>query len=149
MILEYLYYDVFTSQNSLPAGVGGVNIDINKSVALSDNVIGCYQIASAIGTYQLDSFATSYVDNSSWWYQLGSNQYPLQIKIIIRPARIMTLLLPIIDLAEPISALTGSGFLHYYAVYGPSMASLWPLPPRPLHGPSIKNTCSARGGTRT
>ncbi len=53
--LEYVYYyDVFTSQNSLSAGVGGVNIDINKSVALSDNVIGCYQIASAIGTYQLE-----------------------------------------------------------------------------------------------
>ncbi len=38
--LEYVYYDVFTSQNSISSGVGGVNIDINKSVALADNVIG-------------------------------------------------------------------------------------------------------------
>ena len=95
--LEYVYYDVFTSQNSLSAGVNGVNIDINKSVARTDNVIECYQIASAIGTYQLDSFATSYVDNSSWWYQLGSNQYPQQTKLITRPARIITLLLALID----------------------------------------------------
>jgi hypothetical protein len=83
--LEYVYYDVFTSQNSLSAGVNGVNIDINKSVARTDNVIECYQIAS------------SYVDNSSWWYQLGSNQYPQQTKLITRPARIITLLLALID----------------------------------------------------
>jgi hypothetical protein len=118
--LEYLYYDVFTSQNSISTGVGSVNIDINKSVALADNVIGCYQLAGAIGTYQNDSFATHYVDNSSWWYQLGSNQYPLQ-KIDNSTSAYHNALVTYNRLVEPISALTGNGFLNYYAIYAQTL----------------------------
>ena len=75
--LEYLYTDVFTIQNSQPAGASQLNIDINKSVALADSVIGCVQPQASINVGNQDTFATKYVAGS-WWYMLGSNQYPLQ-----------------------------------------------------------------------
>jgi hypothetical protein len=75
--LEYLYEDVFTSQNSQPSNSTQVNIDINKSVALADSVISCVQNQQDIGNGVADSFGTVYREGS-WWYMLGSNQYPLQ-----------------------------------------------------------------------
>ena len=75
--LEYLYTDIFTSQNSQPSNTSQLNIDINKSVALADSVIGCIQPQANIIDGTVDTFATSY-QAGSWWYMLGSNQYPLQ-----------------------------------------------------------------------
>lgn len=74
--LEYLYSDIFTSQNSLSSDSTQVNIDVNKSVALCEFALGCVQFNSSLNNYASDGFATSYYD-SSFWYQLGSNQYPL------------------------------------------------------------------------
>ena len=74
--LEYLYSDIFTSQNSLPSDSSQVNIDVNKSVALCEFALGCVQFNSQLNNYASDGFSTAYFD-SSFWYQLGSNQYPL------------------------------------------------------------------------
>jgi hypothetical protein len=75
--LEYLYEDVFTSQNSQPSNNSQVNIDINKSVALADSVISCVQNQQDIGDPLKDSFGTVYREGS-WWYSLGSLNFPVQ-----------------------------------------------------------------------
>ena len=77
--LEYLYTDIFTSKNSQPSNTSQLNVDINKSVALASECIGCYQLQSDIGAFASDSFRTEY-NQGSWWYLLGSNQFP-QVKI--------------------------------------------------------------------
>jgi hypothetical protein len=75
--LEYLYEDVFTSQNSQPSNNSQVNIDINKSVALADSVISCVQNQQDIGNPLSDSFGSVYREGS-WWYSLGSLNFPVQ-----------------------------------------------------------------------
>jgi hypothetical protein len=89
--LEYLYTDIFTSQNSNPSLNSQVNIDINKSVALADSVIGCVQAQASINVGTQDTFATPYVPGS-WWFMLGSNQYPLQKVDVIKSAYAQALL---------------------------------------------------------
>ena len=75
--LEYVYRDIFTSQNSQPSDSTTVNIDINRSVGFCEKAIAMVQLASSINNIETDSFSTNYYP-SSWWYTLGSNQYPNQ-----------------------------------------------------------------------
>lgn len=89
--LEYLYTDIFTSSNSSPSNNSQINIDINKSVALADSVIACIQPQDSINTGLADTFATEYLDGS-WWFMLGSNQYPLQKVEITKSAYCQALL---------------------------------------------------------
>jgi hypothetical protein len=89
--LEYLYTDVFTSSNYNPSLNSQVNIDINKSVALADSVIACIQPQASINLGTADTFATPYLDGS-WWFMLGSNQYPLQKVEITKSAYCQALL---------------------------------------------------------
>jgi hypothetical protein len=49
---------------------------VNKSVALCEYALGCNQFNNTQNQYAGDGFSTSYFDGS-WWFQLGSNQYPL------------------------------------------------------------------------
>lgn len=75
--LEYVYRDIFTSQNSQPSDSTTVNIDINRSVGFCEKAIAMVQLASSINNIETDSFSANYYP-SSWWYTLGSNQYPNQ-----------------------------------------------------------------------
>jgi len=73
--LEYLYLDLFTSTNSQSANNSAVNIDVNKSVALLNEALTVVQSQAQLNNYTADQFATAYVQGS-WWYQLGSMQFP-------------------------------------------------------------------------
>jgi hypothetical protein len=75
--LEYLYLDLFTSTNSQSANNTTVNIDVNKSVALLNEAITVVQLQSQLNTLYDDQFKTTYYPGS-WWYQLGSQQFPNQ-----------------------------------------------------------------------
>ena len=130
--LEYLYTDIFTSQNSNPSLNSQVNIDINKSVALADSVIGCVQRQSSIIDGTKDSFGTQYY-NGSWWYMLGSNQYPLQKVDVSKSAYAQALLTfdkfshPNNDSALVLGVITAggvveeSGFVSTYGIYSQSL----------------------------
>ena len=124
--LEYLYTDIFTSQNSQPSLNSQLNIDINKSVALADSVIGCIQPQASINVGNLDSFGTPYL-NGSWWYMLGSNQYPLQKVEIEKSAYAQALLTfdkfshPNNDSAINFGTPITTGFLGTYGIYSQSL----------------------------
>jgi hypothetical protein len=75
--LEYIYKDIFTSQNSQPSDSSALNIDINRSVGFADHATTAIQLASHINSTAYDSFASVYYPGN-WWYTLGSNQYPNQ-----------------------------------------------------------------------
>ena len=75
--LEYVYKDIFTSQNSQPSDSSSINIDINRSVGYADHATCCIQLASHVSSTTFDSFTSVYYPGN-WWYTLGSNQYPNQ-----------------------------------------------------------------------
>jgi hypothetical protein len=123
--LEYLYTDIFTSQNSNPSLNSQVNIDINKSVALADSVIGCVQTQADINDGTEDTFATPYLAGS-WWYMLGSNQYPLQ-KVDVTKSAYCQALLTFDKFSHPnndsalVYAGANGGFTDAYGVYSQSL----------------------------
>jgi hypothetical protein len=78
--LEYLYTDIFTSRNSTPSLTSSVNIDINKSVSYCQKALALIQRNDYQNTTAEDSFVTPYLPGS-WWFQLGSMQYPSNQKI--------------------------------------------------------------------
>lgn len=73
--LEYVYKDIFTSQNSHPSNTSQVNIDINKSVTFADTAFAVVQDTDNISSILEDSFDTDY-RRGKWDFQLGSNHYP-------------------------------------------------------------------------
>ena len=73
--LEFVYKDIFCSQNAHPSNTNQINVDINKSVAFADTVIAVVQETSSLTEPTSDSFATDYVDGK-WDFTLGSNHYP-------------------------------------------------------------------------
>jgi len=73
--LEYVYKDVFTSQNSHPSNTSQLNIDINKSVAFASEALAVVQDTASLTTLLEDSFDTDYLPGK-WDYTLGSNHYP-------------------------------------------------------------------------
>jgi hypothetical protein len=81
--LEYIYKDVFTSQNSQPSNSTQVNVDINKSVAFADHVMALIQDQADLTDPDKDSFATGY-QASRWDFTLGSIHYP-NVKITDLP----------------------------------------------------------------
>ena len=78
--LEYLYRDIFTSRTASPAATSVVNVDINKSVSYASRVSAILSKNSTQNNLATDAFANAYLAGS-WWYQLGSNQYPSNQKI--------------------------------------------------------------------
>ena len=78
--LEYLYSDIFTSRTSNNTNASEVNVDINKSVAYCEKVIGIMLINFNQNNLSSDGYTTPY-NRGSWWYQLGSNQYPSNQKV--------------------------------------------------------------------
>ena len=123
--LEYLYTDIFTSSNSNPSLNSQVNIDINKSVALADSVIACIQPQASINLGTADTFATEYLDGS-WWFMLGSNQYPVQRVEITKSAYCQALLTfdkfshPNNDSALVYEGANGT-WLQNYGIYSQSL----------------------------
>jgi hypothetical protein len=78
--IEYLFKDVFTSRSTNPANSTAINVDINKSVSYASKVMAILQSNESQNNIAQDSFGTPY-QPASWWYQLGSNQYPSNQKI--------------------------------------------------------------------
>ena len=78
--LEYLYKDIFTSRNTAPSASSAINVDINKSVSYADRVFAIIQENLTQNDIQTDSYNTPY-KSGSWWFQLGSNQFPSIQKI--------------------------------------------------------------------
>jgi len=78
--LEYLYRDVFTSRTASPNATSVVNVDINKSVSYASRVVASINDNNRQNSLAADAFAIPY-KQGSWWYQLGSNQYPSNQKI--------------------------------------------------------------------
>jgi hypothetical protein len=115
--LEYLYSDIFTSQNSQTSDSTIVNIDVNKSVALCESALGCNQFNFTQNAYALDSFSTSYF-SGSWWFQLGSNQYPL-VKVDLDKTAYAQALVCFDKFANSLepSATTFANFLSSEGVY--------------------------------
>jgi hypothetical protein len=75
--LEYVYRDIFTSQNSQPSDSTTINVDLNRSVGFADHAFTSIQTQSQQNNVAVDSFTAPYYDGD-WWYTLGSNQYPNQ-----------------------------------------------------------------------
>ncbi len=75
--LEYLYTDIFTSQNSHPGQNASVNLDINKSVAFCNGAYCVTQDQTSLNNIGDDAMICPY-KTGSWWYSLGSNHYPNQ-----------------------------------------------------------------------
>jgi len=78
--LEYLYKDIFTSRSSTPSNSSSINIDVNKAVSYADKVYGVIVNNDTQNNILTDSFSTPYKDGS-WWYSLGSSQFPSNQKI--------------------------------------------------------------------
>lgn len=78
--LEYLYTDIFTSRTSNNTNASAVNVDVNKSVAYCEKVSAVIQLNYLQNNLTSDGYTTPY-QRGSWWYQLGSNQYPSNQKI--------------------------------------------------------------------
>lgn len=78
--LEYLYRDIFTSRTASPSATSVVNVDINKSVSYASRVVATLDDNNRQNSLAHDAFSTPY-KSGSWWYQLGSNQYPSNQKI--------------------------------------------------------------------
>jgi hypothetical protein len=75
--LEYIYNDIFTSISSQPSDSTVVNIDINKSCGFATSAVTAIRRASSLTSLAYDAFKLTYAP-ASYWYLLGSNQYPLQ-----------------------------------------------------------------------
>lgn len=80
MALEYVYKDLFTSQNTSPSLTNAVNIDINKAVSYADNVVTAIQDTDSLNDILVDAYNLDY-RGAQWWYQLGSNYYPASVKV--------------------------------------------------------------------
>lgn len=78
--LEYLYTDVFTSRNSTPSNTSSINVDINKSVSYCVKALSVLQRNDYQNNVAQDSYVTPYQEGS-WWFQLGSLQYPSNQKV--------------------------------------------------------------------
>ena len=78
--LEYVYCDIFTSQNTSPSLTNAVNIDINKAVSYADHVCTSIQDTDSLNDVYVDAFNLDY-RGAQWWYQLGSNYYPASVKV--------------------------------------------------------------------
>jgi hypothetical protein len=78
--LEYIYKDIFTSQNTAPSLTTAVNIDINKAVSFADHVFAVVQDTASLNSVILDSFDADY-RGAQWQYILGSNYYPSNVKV--------------------------------------------------------------------
>jgi len=78
--LEYVYRDLFTSQNTAPSLTNAVNIDINKAVSYADQVFAGIQDTASLNDITTDSFDLDYRP-ANWWFQLGSNYYPSSVKV--------------------------------------------------------------------
>lgn len=115
--LEYLFSDIFTSQNSLSVGTTTLNIDVNKSVALCDNALGCIQSNPILNSYDGDGFRTPYL-LGSFWYQLGSNCYPTQ-KVDLDKTAYAQALVTYDKFCNPLdySSINLNTFLTDYGVY--------------------------------
>lgn len=75
--LEYLYKDIFTSQNTQPSDSSGINIDINRSVGLADHAFATIRTQSTLNNVETDAFVSNYRE-ASYWFLLGSNPMPIQ-----------------------------------------------------------------------
>ena len=89
--LEYLYRDIFTSRTASSSATSVVNVDINKSVSYASRVVATLDDNDRQNTLALDAFVSPY-KSGSWWYQLGSNQYPSNQKIDTRAVAYQQLL---------------------------------------------------------
>ena len=78
--LEYIYKDVFTSQNTAPSNTTAVNIDLNKAVSFADTAIAAVQDTNTLNTLATDSFDTDYRP-SQWQYLLGSDYFPSNVLV--------------------------------------------------------------------
>ena len=78
--LEFLYKDIFVSRSSTPSNSSTINIDVNKAVSYADRVYGLITPNSFANDINNDSFDTPYVAGS-WWFSLGSSQFPSNQKI--------------------------------------------------------------------
>jgi len=81
--LEYIYKDVFTSQNSHPSNQNQINIDIAKSVAFADTAFSVIQAQSDLSLSTADSFSSAFIAGK-WDMTLGSNHYP-NVKVDSKP----------------------------------------------------------------
>lgn len=73
--LEYVYKDLFTSQNSQSANSSQINVDVNKSVSFADTVMAVLQDQTSIQAIDKDSFKSIFA-KSKYDYTLGSQHYP-------------------------------------------------------------------------
>ena len=78
--LEYLYRDIFTSRTASASATSVVSVDINKSVSYASRVTATLDDNVNQNSLIYDAFISPY-RSGSWWYQLGSNQYPSNQKI--------------------------------------------------------------------
>lgn len=78
--LEYVYKDLFTSQNTSPSLTNAVNIDINKAVSYADHVVTAIQDTDSLNDIVVDAYSLDY-RGADWWFQLGSNNYPSHVKV--------------------------------------------------------------------
>ncbi len=75
--LEWVFEDVFTSQNSSPSSTTVINVDVGKSCSLANNAITIIQPQADILDATKDSYQIRYINNSHH-FTLGSNRFPLQ-----------------------------------------------------------------------
>jgi hypothetical protein len=73
--LEYVYRDVFTSVQ--PVSSTTLSVDVNRSVGYADSAYMLLQNTFGLSTIVDDAFVNPFL-NGSWWFRLGSNQYPNQ-----------------------------------------------------------------------
>jgi len=78
--LEYVYKDIFTSQNTSSSTTTAVNIDLNKAVSFADTAIASVQDTSKLNNLNDDSFDTDY-RNAQWQYILGSDYFPSNVLV--------------------------------------------------------------------
>ena len=78
--LEYIYKDVFTSQNTAPSNTTAVNIDLNKAVSFADTAIAAVQDTVSLNSLAADSFDTDYRP-AQWQYLLGSDYFPSNVVV--------------------------------------------------------------------
>ena len=75
--LDYIYKDIFTSQNTQPSTSTAINIDINRSVGLADHAFATIRPQSILNSVLYDSFESEYYP-ARYWFLLGSNPFPIQ-----------------------------------------------------------------------
>lgn len=74
--LEWVYNDVFTSVTSTPSTTDTVNLDINRSVGYATHVTTSIRESRSVSSQEFDAFAIPY-KSGSYWYLLGSLQFPI------------------------------------------------------------------------